>query len=159
MDGDRMRQVLGHHPTGVTVVTAATAEGNAGFTVGSFSSVSLDPPLVGFLVRRTSRTWWQIVPTGAFCANVLGAGQEELCWRFAGSGDERFAGVAWVPAPSGSPIIKGAVAWVDCDIDDVLPAGDHWMVLGAVRALEIANPCDPLVFHRGRLICLDAGAA
>jgi 3-hydroxy-9,10-secoandrosta-1,3,5(10)-triene-9,17-dione monooxygenase reductase component len=159
MDRDRMRQVLGHYPTGVTVVTAATADGNVGLTVGSFSSVSLDPPLVGFLVARTSRTWWQIAPTGAFCANVLGAGQEDLCWQFARSDDDRFTGVAWVAAPSGSPIIEGAVAWVDCEIGEVLPAGDHWMVLGAVQALEITNPGDPLVFHRGRLVCLDAGAA
>jgi 3-hydroxy-9,10-secoandrosta-1,3,5(10)-triene-9,17-dione monooxygenase reductase component len=150
------RQVLGHFPTGVTVVSGIDQNGTAqGITIGSFTSVSLDPPLVGFLPGKGSSTWPAIASSGSFCANVLGADQAELCWRFAkepAEGESRFEGIDWTAAPSGSPIVPGVVAWIDCDVEDILDAGDHWFVLGRVRAMEHAEAVsDAMVFFRGKV--------
>lgn len=151
------RRVLGNFATGVTVVTAAAADGEtspAGFACQSFSSLSLDPPLVAFMVGRTSTTWPRIARAGAFCVNVLAAGQGELCRGFAVSGGDKFAGVAFDAAPvSGAPRLTGALAWVDCAIHAVHTGGDHLIVVGRVAALGADEPgAAPLLFHRGRFL-------
>jgi flavin reductase (DIM6/NTAB) family NADH-FMN oxidoreductase RutF len=151
------RQVLGHFPTGVSVVTATAADGTpVGLTIGSFTSVSLDPPLVGFLPQVNSERWAAINATGSFVVNELGAHQAELCWQFAKSTIENpFEGVAWHPSPiTGSPVIEGAIAWIDCSIEGVIDAGDHHFVLGRVLELEHNPPeadPNPLLFYRGKL--------
>ena len=150
-DSARFRTVLGHFPTGVTVITAAGPDGPVGFTIGSFVSVSLDPPLVGFFPQRSSTTWPPMEQAGGFCVNVLTAEQGELCWRFAKETDDKFAGVAWQPAPvSGAPMLDGALAWIDCTIEQVSDAGDHVLVLGRVQDLGAAEG-DPQLFFRGKL--------
>lgn len=155
VDASNFRHVLGHFPTGVTVVTARSTDGTpVGLTIGSFTSVSLDPPLVGFLPMVTSERWAAIRVTGSFCVNVLGANQDELCWRFAKSSiAEPFEGVAWRPAPgTGSPVLDGVIAAIDCTIESVSDAGDHHWVMGRVVHLEHADPAAdplPLVFYRG----------
>jgi flavin reductase (DIM6/NTAB) family NADH-FMN oxidoreductase RutF/DNA-binding IclR family transcriptional regulator len=147
LDGRRFREVLGHLPTGVAVVAARRADGHpVGMAVGSFTSVSLDPPLVAFLPDRTSTTWPLIKASGSFCASVLGDRQEAVCRAFAAKGGDKFAGIGWTPAPSGSPIIDGAVAYIDCDIETVHEAGDHFIVIGRVRELDQGDPAMPLVF-------------
>jgi flavin reductase (DIM6/NTAB) family NADH-FMN oxidoreductase RutF len=143
------RSVLGRFPTGVMVVTAATDGNPTGMAVGSFTSVSLDPPLVLFCPARTSETWPRIQAAGAFCANVLAADQEQVCRTFASSGTDKFATLAWHPAPTGSPILAGAVAWIDCQIEQVHEGGDHWIVLGRVVALGIERDAGSLVFCGG----------
>ena len=148
-DSAKYRQVLGHFTTGVTVITAAGESGPVGLAVGSFSSVSLDPPLVGFFADQGSTSWPKIEATGSFCVNILGEQQEDVCRRFASKGDDKFAGLGWSPAGSGSPLLAGVIAWIDCDIDSVVPAGDHVLVLGAVRELEVAHDGPPLAFFRG----------
>lgn len=143
------REVLGHLPTGVTVVTATTPDGPVGLSIGSFTSVSLEPPLVGFLPARASQSWPRIRTVGRFCVNVLAAGQEELARLFAAPHDDRFDAVPWRPAPfSGAPLLDGVAAWVDCATAGVIPAGDHDFVLGQVHDLG-ATGAEPLVFHRG----------
>src|SRR5213076_1713460 len=98
------RQVLGHFPTGVTVITAMGADGKpAGFAVGSFFSVSLDPPLVGFCAGKGSSSWPGIREAGVFCVNVLAVDQEAACRAFSSKVDDKFAGLGWTPASSGSP--------------------------------------------------------
>ncbi|MBL1081946.1 flavin reductase family protein [Streptomyces actinomycinicus] len=148
------RRVLGCFPSGVTVITAPAGAGEAGpagFACQSFSSLSLEPPLVCFLVGRTSTTWPRIARAGVFCVNVLSAGQDELCRAFAVSGADKFAGVAYEPAPvSGSPRLAGATAWVDCTVHAVHTGGDHLIVVGRVDALGADGPQKPLLFHRGR---------
>ncbi|HUC33132.1 MAG TPA: flavin reductase family protein [Ilumatobacteraceae bacterium] len=157
IDSGKFRQVLGHFPTGVTVVTAIDADGApVGFTIGSFTSVSLDPPLVGFLPMVDSDRWVLIQAAGSFCVNILGTDQAELCWRFAkASIDQPFEGVAWQPSPiTGSPIIDGAIAWIDCAIEQVVEAGDHHFVMGRVLELEHVDADsgpNPLLFYRGGL--------
>jgi flavin reductase (DIM6/NTAB) family NADH-FMN oxidoreductase RutF len=156
-DSAQFRKVLGHYPTGVTVVTGLDAQGRpTGVTIGSFTSVSLDPPLVGFFPGRSSTTWPAIEPSGHFCVNVLGADQAELCWRFAKESDGRFDGVDWVPAPSGAPILPGTVAWIDCTIEQVDEVGDHWFVLGRVTEMAHADEVDDaMVFFRGKVAAIN----
>ena len=148
-DSAKYRQVLGHFPTGVTVITAMHGDEPVGLAVGSFSSVSLDPPLVGFFPDRSSSSWPKIQEAGSFCVNILGEDQEDVCRRFAMKGDDKFAGLGWHPTGTGSPLLDGVIAWIDCEIDQVVEAGDHYLVLGAVRELEVSHDGGPLVFFRG----------
>ncbi len=156
VDQGEFRRVLGTFASGVTVVTAATPDGPAGFACQSFSSLSLDPPLVAFMVGRTSTTWPRIAHAGVFCVNVLAAGQAALCRAFAVSGADKFAGVPYDAAPaSGSPRLAGALAWIDCAVHAVHTGGDHLIVVGRVNALGSAPAADtegPLLFHRGRFL-------
>jgi flavin reductase (DIM6/NTAB) family NADH-FMN oxidoreductase RutF len=149
-DSRWFRQVLGQYPTGVCIVTAPQADGPpAGLAVGSFTSVSLDPPLVAFMPDKASSSWPKIERVGKFCVNVLAADQEHVCRRLARKDQDKFAGLAWRPAGTGSPIIEGVVAWIDCDIEAVHEAGDHYIVLGRVRELQLEQPRLPLLFYQG----------
>ncbi|MCA1273416.1 flavin reductase family protein [Streptomyces rubiginosohelvolus] len=144
------RRVLGHFASGVTVVTARDADGPTGFACQSFASLSLDPPLVSFMVARTSTTWPRIARAGVFCVNILGAEQGALCRGFAVSGADKFAGVAYGDAPAtGSPLLDSVPAWIDCRIHAVHTGGDHLIVVGRVEALGAEEEGEPLLFHRG----------
>ncbi|MFE7463317.1 flavin reductase family protein [Streptomyces sp. NPDC057499] len=153
VDPGEFRRVLGSFASGVTVVTAHDPDdpaGPAGFACQSFASLSLDPPLVTFMVARTSTTWPRIARAGAFCVNVLGADQGALCRSFAVSGADKFAGVAYGPAPvTGSPRLDSVAAWIDCRVQAVHTGGDHLIVVGRVEALGAADGTVPLLFHRG----------
>lgn len=149
IDQAHYRQVLGHFPTGVTVVAGVSDGKPVGLAIGSFFSVSIDPPLVGFCVGKTSNSWKAIEPTGSFCVNVLGADQEEVCRVFASKGDDKFATIGWSETESGSPVINDVLAWIDCDIDEVHDGGDHQIVVGRVRGMDVGHEGDPLVFFRG----------
>ncbi|MFC0450908.1 flavin reductase family protein [Rhodococcus jostii] len=150
IDPLRFRNVLGHFPTGVVAVTTMDAENNpTGMAVGSFTSVSLDPPLVAFLPDKSSSTFPKIRTAGRFCANVLGSEQQQICRSLARKGTDKFADVEWAPTPSGMPRIEGALAWIDCEIDAVHDAGDHHIVVGRVRHLELDTPESPLIFFQG----------
>ncbi|MGP4013522.1 flavin reductase family protein [Streptomyces sp. 4N124] len=151
------RRVLGHFCSGLTIITSLAARAGVqraepvGFTCQSFASLSLQPPLVTFSVARTSSTWPRIEPSGAFCVNILTAGQEALCRSFAVSGADKFAGVDWTPAAAtGSPVLAGSLAWADCTLEAVHPGGDHWIVVGRVRAAAVADSdaAGPLLFYR-----------
>lgn len=151
IDPKLFRSVLGHFPTGVTAVTAVDHGEPVGMTVGSFTSVSLDPPLVAFLPGRQSRTWARIRNAGNFCVNVLSTEQLALGGALASSGDDQFRDIPWQPGLSGSPVLAGALAWIDCSIDAVHTAGDHDIVVGRVLALEADTRPElgPLLFFRG----------
>jgi flavin reductase (DIM6/NTAB) family NADH-FMN oxidoreductase RutF/DNA-binding IclR family transcriptional regulator len=144
------RNVLGHFPSGVAVITAMTASGPAGMTVSAFTSVSLHPPMVAFLPARGSTTFAQIREAGSFCVNVVAADQTELCRQFARAGADKYDGVGWEPSGvSGSPLLNGAVAFLDCTIAQIHEAGDHDIVVGRVDALGAADERDPLLFFQG----------
>ncbi|MFE0201183.1 flavin reductase family protein [[Kitasatospora] papulosa] len=151
---DEFRRVLGHFCSGLTIVTSLAdgpdGDEPVGFTCQSFASLSLEPPLVTFSVARTSTTWPRIEPSGAFCVNILTAGQEALCQSFALRGADRFDGVRWAPGPAtGSPVLAGSLAWADCTLEAVHPGGDHEIVVGRVRAMEVTSADDtPLLFYR-----------
>lgn len=149
-DQMRFRETLGHFPTGVVVVTAIIPSGEpVGMVVGSFTSVSLDPPLVAFLPAKSSGSYAKLSLTDRFCVNVLSAEQEDVCRHFASRTSDKFASVPWMPAPSGAPIIDGAVAWIDCSTWAIHEGGDHYIVLGKVEALDVVNPTTPLLFFQG----------
>jgi flavin reductase (DIM6/NTAB) family NADH-FMN oxidoreductase RutF len=147
---DHFRQVLGRLPTGVVIVAGSDGERQFGLVCGSFMSVSLEPPLVAVCPAKSSTSWPSIEATGAFCANVLTAAQEQLARRFATSGGDKFAGVDWRPAPAtGSPQLDGVAAWIDCRVYKRIEAGDHWLVLGEVLDLSVHHDAGALVFHGG----------
>lgn len=148
-DSRWFREVLGQYPTGVCVVTAASEEVLAGMAVGSFTSVSLNPPLVAFFPDRSSSSWPKIRQVGRFCVNILAADQEAVCRRFASKLENKFEGLAYRLSNRGAPIISGAVAWIDCDLHAVQEAGDHYIVQGLVRELQIETADLPLLFFQG----------
>ncbi|MFI7501392.1 flavin reductase family protein [Streptomyces sp. NPDC049687] len=157
VDQGEFRRVLGNFASGVTVVTAPGTTPDdtpAGFACQSFSSLSLDPPLIAFMVGRTSTTWPRIARAGVFCVNVLGASQGALCRAFARSGTDKFAGVEYDASPvSSSPRLAGTLAWIDCAIHAVHTGGDHLIVVGRVDALGAPDGDEPpLLFHRGRFL-------
>jgi len=144
-----MREVLGHFVSGVVVITAQGPEAPIGFTCQSFSSLSLDPPLISFSPARTSSTWPRIREIGTFCVNVLASDHSGYSNGFARSGTDKFAGVTWSPAPSGSPILEGVSAWIDCTLWNEYDGGDHTVVLGKVSDLGADEARLPLLFYRG----------
>lgn len=147
VSGDAMRHVLACFATGVVVITADGAGGPAGMAVSSFTSVSLDPPLVLFCASHTSTTWPVIRAAGHFCANVLAADQEHLARGFAARGD-RYLGVSHRRGASGAPVLDGVHAWVDCEIAAEHDAGDHVVVIGRVLDLGADPARSPLLFYR-----------
>ncbi|MGY1694134.1 flavin reductase family protein [Geodermatophilus sp. SYSU D00814] len=144
-----MRDVLGHFASGVTVVTSHSDAGPIGFTCQSFSSLSLDPPLVALAPARTSTTWPRLRDIGRFCVNVLAEDQSGLSAAFARSGVDKFAGVRWRPSPHGSPVLDGVVAWIDCTLWAEYDGGDHTIVAARVLDLGADPGRRPLLFHRG----------
>jgi 3-hydroxy-9,10-secoandrosta-1,3,5(10)-triene-9,17-dione monooxygenase reductase component len=146
----RFRDVLGRYASGVTVVTTMWAGQPVGMTCQSFTSVSLDPPLVAFLPTKQSRAFASIQRAGKFCVNFLAAGQDELSNAFASRGEDKFAGVEWSrSAETGSPLLAGIVGHVDCTVHAVHEAGDHYLVMGKVVDLAVGDAEDPLLFYRG----------
>lgn len=147
---------MGAFPTGVTVVTAMDEDGAPlGLTVNSFTSVSLDPPLVLVCIDTGSSSHDRLVASGSFAVNVLAAEHDALARRFASNPAEgRFDDVSWAPGPTGAPILAGMAAWLACTVEDVFPGGDHSIVVGRVTEAQ-ATPAPALLFHRGILGALD----
>lgn len=151
----RFRDVLGSFASGITVITTMSGDEPVGMTCQSFSSVSLDPPLVMFIPARTSRAWPMIQRAGRFCVNILAADQEHVSSQMATKGADKFAGLDWSPATAtGSPVIAGTLAHLDCTIHAVHEGGDHFVVIGHVEHLEIQAPdaavTEPLLYFKGR---------
>jgi flavin reductase (DIM6/NTAB) family NADH-FMN oxidoreductase RutF len=150
IDPALFRETLGHYPTGVAVVTAVAEDVKpVGMVVGTFSSVSLDPPLIAFFPASTSKSFQQLRTAATFAVNVLASDQEPLCRKLATSGADKFDGVPWHPGTLGSPIIEGAVSWIECTFEDIREAGDHYIVLGRVHELAVERPTLPLLFFQG----------
>jgi 3-hydroxy-9,10-secoandrosta-1,3,5(10)-triene-9,17-dione monooxygenase reductase component len=151
IDPRRFRDVLGHLPTGVTVIASNGPDGPVGMAANSVTSVSLDPPMILFCPAKSSTTWPDLRATGAFCVNVLAGHHEELTRQFAAKDADRFAGVDYTRRETG-PALADAVAWVECRLRDEHDAGDHTIVVAEVVAIEAAEASDlePLVFFRGR---------
>ena len=155
-DAATFRRVLGHVPTSVAVVAAIDTDGPVGMTVGSFTAISLDPPLVGFFADHASSSLARVLGIGHFSVNVLTEEQNEHCRTFAARSADKFAGVAWHRSPTGDPHLDDALAWVDCDVQSVVDMGDHAAVIGRVARLEVPpGNRRPLLFFRGTLCHLD----
>lgn len=151
IDPAQYRQVLGSYPTGVVVVTALDEDSNpAAMVVGTFTSVSLDPPLVGFLPDKSSSSWPKIEQAGHFCVNVLGSDQQNICRQMAAKGPDKFASVEYSLSDHNLPVLSNSIASIECQLHSVTEAGDHWFVLGKVLRMIVNRDEDPMLFHRGR---------
>lgn len=161
VDGQLMRRVLGHFATGVVAVTGVDPGTGqpTGLAANSFTSVSLDPPLVAFCVAQTSSSWPLVRASGRFTINILAEAQEHICRQLAARGREKFRGLGWDPSPSGAPVLTGTLAWIEAEIEDEHEAGDHTIVVARVRHLHASDQA-PLLFFRGqygRLSAVRAG--
>ena len=156
VDPAEFRAVLGRFCSGITVITALGPDGPLGLTCQSFSSLSLDPPLVLFSPARTSTTWPRIRQVGRLCVNVLAEGHSGLSAAMARSGAAKFAGVRWDASPLGAPRLDGAVAWLDCTVQAEHDGGDHTIVVAAVHGLSADPSARPLLYYQGRYAVLCA---
>jgi flavin reductase (DIM6/NTAB) family NADH-FMN oxidoreductase RutF len=148
---DSFRRVMGHFATGVTVVASRGPEGAVGLTVNAFTSVSLDPPLVLICLHKNANAHDPLIQAGHFGVSFLKAEQEALALTFSREDpDRRFSGLDVAEGPLGSPLVRGALAWMDCRVDKVFPGGDHSIIVGEVVDCG-AGDGDPLVFFRGAL--------
>lgn len=148
-DSVQFRKVLGGFASGITVVTAIHDGEPVGMTCQSFFSLSLDPPLIAFSPSLTSSSYPRIRSAGAFCVNILEAGQEALCNQFARSGTDKWAGVRWEPGVTGSPRLDGVLASIDCDLENEFVTGDHYLTVGRVRSLHTTPGRHPLLYFDG----------
>jgi flavin reductase (DIM6/NTAB) family NADH-FMN oxidoreductase RutF len=152
VSASEFRAALRHFPAGVTVVTTRDGAGApCGLTASAFTSVSLEPPLVGFLPGKGSTSWPRIEATGAFCVNILAADQLDVCRAFSSKDGTKFGALSHRSDATGSPIIEGVLSWIDCTIDTVADAGDHWWVTGKIEAMKVEREeIGPLQFFRGQ---------
>ena len=151
IDAMRFRSVLGRFATGVVAVTAidpATGQ-PTGLAANSFTSVSLDPPLVAFCVAHTSTTWPKVRAANRHCINILAEHQREICLQLATKGGDKFGGLTWTKSPGGHPVLDGAVAWLECSPEAEHKAGDHVIVVCRVHHLDKHHAGGPLLFYRG----------
>jgi flavin reductase (DIM6/NTAB) family NADH-FMN oxidoreductase RutF/DNA-binding IclR family transcriptional regulator len=150
IEPEQYREVMGHYPTGVTVVTGMSPEGDPiGMVVGTFTSVSLNPPLVAFMPTTTSGTYALMRDSAAYCINVLAHDQLDLCRLMAVPRPGKFDDVAWSVSEHGAPVLHDAVAHIHCRPKDVVEAGDHLIVLCDVRDMRVTRPVTPLLFFQG----------
>ena len=151
IDPARFRNVLSAYPTGVCVIAAQDVEGRKhAMVVGSFTSISLDPPLIGFYPAKSSTSWAAMTGIGGFSVSVLGADQLAHCQQFASRAADKFGDLAHGVTPLGHPVIDGALAWLDCTVHSVHDIGDHFLVVGQVEALDGRTEREPLLFYGGR---------
>jgi 3-hydroxy-9,10-secoandrosta-1,3,5(10)-triene-9,17-dione monooxygenase reductase component len=148
-DAATYRTVLGHFATGVVLVTALDGDEPVGMACNSFTSVSLEPPLVLFCAAKSSTTWPRIRTSGTWAANILDEDGEEVCRLFAQKGADRFARIAYAPGRTGSPILEDALAFADCETIAEHDAGDHVIVVGRIIELGYQHEGKPLLFYRG----------
>ncbi|WNI14243.1 flavin reductase family protein [Actinacidiphila sp. ITFR-21] len=142
-----LRRVFGAFPTGVTAIAALVDGAPVGMVANSFTSVSLDPPLLSVCVAHTSTTWPVLAARARLGVTVLGAEQERACAQLASRGGDRFTGLGWHATENGAVILNGASAWFDTGVERHVPAGDHDIVLLRVHALDADHSVPPLVFH------------
>ncbi|HEX8095588.1 flavin reductase family protein [Jatrophihabitans sp.] len=150
-DADLLRHVLGHYPTGVAVITAHTENGPVGMAMNSFTSLSLDPPLVLFCPAASSTTWPALREVGKVAINVLSAGQEGLSRKFATKAVDRFSDASWSVGENGAPLLHDALGWLECTVRSESPGGDHTVVIAEIERMNVHwEITEPLVFFRGR---------
>jgi 3-hydroxy-9,10-secoandrosta-1,3,5(10)-triene-9,17-dione monooxygenase reductase component len=152
VDPKMLRTVCGHFVTGVTVITTALRGEAAGATVNSFTSVSLDPPLVLFCLHRGSRFAALVHESGSFAVNFLAGGQERVAWAFAAKETARFHDLPHQESEAGGPILREALAYLCCRTVNEFDGGDHTIFVGEVVRLGVQRHQDePLVFYRGAM--------
>lgn len=148
IDGRVFRTTLGQFCTGVVIATGVVDGELKGFAAQSFTSLSLDPPLVAVCPGKSSTSWPKLRASSSFCINVLAADQKHVCDQFAKPG--MAAAIGWRAGVTGSPILEGVIAYIDCDLEVEHDAGDHIIAVGRVRDLQVLDfNKGPLLFFRG----------
>lgn len=155
------REALGHYASGITVITSYVDDEPIGFTCQSFYSVSMNPPLVSFSVMSSSASYPKIRQAGRFAVNILSGEQVKISNQFARRGTDKWHGVEWQESPLGNPLIAGSLHWLDCEIHAEHAAGDHMIVIGEVKALNLqeAAATQPLLYFKGQYCNLAAHSA
>ena len=150
VDAREIRNVLGHFATGVTVITTKDSTGKPfGLTVNSFTSLSLNPPLVIVCVDKTVDCYSCFDESKVFAVNVLNEDQEELSRRFATKGIEKFEGIQWRMGENGSPLLDGVIGAIECKVTHSYEGGDHTIFLGEILSAT-AKGDRPLLFFKGK---------
>ena len=146
------REALGHYASGITVIASHIDDEPIGFTCQSFYSVSMDPPLVSFSVMASSASYPKIRKAGRFVVNILSDEQVDVSNQFARRGTDKWNGIEWNTSPLGNPIIAGSLHWLDCEIYAEHEAGDHMIVIGEVKALNLQKAVEtqPLLYFKGQ---------
>jgi flavin reductase (DIM6/NTAB) family NADH-FMN oxidoreductase RutF len=158
LESSELRRVFGAFPTGVTAVAALVDGHPIGLAASSFTSVSLDPPIVSICIAHSSFTWRRLRDVARVGISVLGAHQERDCRQLAARDPNRFAALPWRATERGAVLLNGASAWLDCSVMQLVPAGDHDVVLLQVHELDSDPAVPPLVFHASRYRRLEAAA-
>jgi 3-hydroxy-9,10-secoandrosta-1,3,5(10)-triene-9,17-dione monooxygenase reductase component len=148
-DSTAFRRVLSRFPSGLVILATRFEDKHYGVTCQAFTSVSLDPPLVGAFLQNDSGSLWAIRQAGHFTVSVLAQDQTDLARVFSISGADKFRDVTLGVSPSGLPIISNALAWMECDVRECFDAGDHTGVLGLVTAMSAERDSKPVVYWRG----------
>lgn len=145
-----LREVMGHYATGAAIVTSTWQGRPHGLAVNSFTSVSLEPPLVAFCPDKGSETWPAIRDADFFGINILACEQSQLCRQFARKGADRFSGIGYTETSRGCPALPGVLAYIECRLDQVIDAGDHYIAVSNVLEMSVnSEALQPLVFYQG----------
>lgn len=152
IDSSRFREALGHYASGITVITSLIDGEPIGFTCQSFHSVSMSPPLVSFSVMSGSASYPLIRRAGRFAVNILSDEQVAISNQFAQRGADKWRGIERRESPLGNPLIAGSLHWLDCEIYAEHAAGDHLIVIGEVKALDLQEvaAAQPLLYFKGQ---------
>ncbi|MFK7958783.1 MAG: flavin reductase family protein [Lysobacterales bacterium] len=145
------RQAVGEFITGVTVVTTLGGDEPKGMTVNSFSSVSLEPPMVLWNVGQDAESYQSFMDNDAFTLHILHAGQQDLAALFATRGADKFSPTPWQPGSNGMPLLNDCLVGLECHVSHRFPGGDHTIIVGTVSRIHRGQSREPLAFHRGRL--------
>src|SRR5215470_13295444 len=143
-----LREAFGHFPSGVIAIAAEVDGVRVGLAASTFVPVSLDPPLVSFAVQNTSETWPKLRDLPRLGISVLGESHDEAARTLADKTGDRFAGLSTVSTDSGAVFVEGTSVWVESEIEQLVPAGDHTIVILRVANVTVHPAVPPIVFHR-----------
>jgi flavin reductase (DIM6/NTAB) family NADH-FMN oxidoreductase RutF len=155
-DAGQLRAAYSCFPTGVVAICGERKGAPIGLVASSFTTVSLDPPLVSFCVQHTSETWPLLAELPRLGLSVLGAAHEAACRQLASKRGDRFVGLGTTTTDGGAVFIADAAAHLECSVFDVLPGGDHEIVLLEIVALSARPTVAPLVFHASTFMSVQA---
>jgi len=157
LDAAVLRRAFGCFPSGVTAVCAIVDGAPVGMAASSFTSVSIDPPLVSVCVANESATWRTLRDVPILGVSVLATEHELACRQLASKGEDRFAGLGWYATDDGAVLMEGSALHLECVLDAELPAGDHRIALLRILGVQVAHEVAPLVFHQSafRRLVLD----
>lgn len=146
-----LRRAFSHYPTGVSVVTAKTIDDTPlALVIGTFTAVSLEPALIGFLPMQASRTWQNMATCKDFVINILAHDQEALCRHMAAPSLNRFDQISYRLSDKGIPLLDNVLMHLECRLHSIAPAGDHWFILCEVTDVSLSRDCPALIFNRGQ---------